>query len=367
MTASSDPEAGVLAGWIAAGRVPGLVAAVVADGSVRRATPSGLADAGTGAPVTAETAFLWFSMTKIVTATAAMRLVDEGRLALDAAVDDLVPGILPTPDRDAVRVRHLLQHSAGIPNPPPIRWVRPAREPAPDPLEFLQRRFAHVRKLRFAPGTRAAYTNLGYLLLGAVIAEACGRPFTEYVHDAVLAPLAMHATSFDMPRSPAVLATGHQRLASGLGPTLRAVLPPGIVGSRAGTWMRFQPFLVNGAAYGGLVGPVTDAARVVLAHANGGQLDGVRILSEAAAHEMRTISLTGRPFDHGLGWFRRPADRDSVPNHVQHYGGGGGYHNLMRLYPAEAVGVVVMGNSTSYDVDAIAAALAQPWLGSRRG
>lgn len=77
---------------------------------------------------------------------------------------------------------------------------------------------------------------------------------------------------------------------------------------------------------------------------------------------MQAVSLEGRPFDHGLGWFRRPKDRDRHPGFVEHYGGGGGYHNLMRLYPDRAVGVVVMGNSTSYDVDSIADALAQPWI-----
>ena len=127
--------------------------------------------------------------------------------------------------------------------------------------------------------------------------------------------------------------------------------------------MTFRPFLVNGAPYGGLVGPVTDAARVVLMHANGGELDGTRVLSDDAVREMQTISMTGKPFDHGLGWFRPPADRERQPTFVEHYGGGGGYHNLMRLYPEPGVGTVVMGNSTSYDVDATVDALAAPFVG----
>ena len=111
------------------------------------------------------------------------------------------------------------------------------------------------------------------------------------------------------------------------------------------------------------MGPVTDAARVVLMHANGGELGGTRVLSTDAVREMQTISLTGKPFDHGLGWFRPPAARERRPMFVEHYGGGGGYHNLMRLYPEQGVGTVVMGNSTSYDVDAVTEALAAPWLG----
>jgi CubicO group peptidase (beta-lactamase class C family) len=202
---------------------------------------------------------------------------------------------------------------------------------------------------------------LGYLLLGAVVATAAQRPFTDYVHDEILEPLGMRTTSFAIPPD-ATLAIGHQRLPRGLRPLLRMALPSGIVGSRAGTWVTFQPFLVNGAAYGGLVGPVTDAARVLLMHANGGQLDGVRILSDDAAREMQTIAVMGRPFDHGLGWFRRPSDRDRRPAFVEHYGSGGGYHNLMRLYPEPGVGVVVMGNSTSYDVDALMDTIALPWV-----
>jgi CubicO group peptidase (beta-lactamase class C family) len=359
----SHPIDGPLADTLGAGRVPGLAAAVVADGTVQATGAAGVIDVHTGASVTPDTAFLWFSMTKIATATAAMRLVEQGGLSLDDDVAALVPGALPVRDGTRVRVRHLLQHSSGIPNPPPIRWVRPAAAPAPDADAFLRQRFARVRKLRFEPGTRAAYTNLGYLLLGAVIAAAAQQPFTEYLQAEVLEPLAMRATAFVLPDAPDPTAIGHQRLVRGATPLLTLALPRGIVGARAGRWVTFRPFLVNGAAYGGLVGPVTDAARLLLLHAGGGELDGVRVLSEGATREMQVVSVEGKPFDHGLGWFRPPSDRASTFPFVQHYGGGGGYHNLLRLYPDAGVGVVVMGNSTAYDVDATVDALAAPWLG----
>ena len=344
---------------LASGKVPGLSAAVVADGVVQATSASGTADARTGTPLTADHAFLWFSMTKIVTATAALRLVDQQRLALDDEVAAFVPGVLPA-STPPVCVRHLLQHSSGIPNPPPIRWVRPAADPAPDPDVFLHERFARVRRLRFEPGSRGAYTNLGFLLLGAVIEVAAAQSFTDYVRDEILVPLGMRQTSFEIGDAP--FAIGHQRLPLGFGPLLELALPRGILGPRAGRWITFEPFLVNGAAYGGLVGPVADAARVVLMHATGGALDGTRVLSEDAVRAMHTITMPGKPFDHGLGWFRPPAARDRQPSFVQHYGGGGGYHNLMRLYPDAGVGVVAMGNSTSYDVDRVVEALAAPWL-----
>jgi CubicO group peptidase (beta-lactamase class C family) len=196
-----------------------------------------------------------------------------------------------------------------------------------------------------------------------VIEAAATRPFTDVVRSEVLDPLDMHDTAFVLPSPPRATATGHQRLPRGATPLLRAALPRGIVGERAGRWVTFQPFLVNGAAYGGLVGPVTDAARLVTAHARGGELDGVRLLGAATVREMQVITVEGKPFDHGLGWFRRPTDRASAHAFVEHYGGGGGYHNLLRVYPDAGVGVVVMGNSTAYDVDATVDALAAPWLG----
>jgi CubicO group peptidase (beta-lactamase class C family) len=218
-----------------------------------------------------------------------------------------------------------------------------------------------VRRVRFPPGTRAAYTNLGYLLLGAVIEAAAQQPFTDYAAEAVLTPLGMHDTGFVLQDDAPPVAIGHQRLPHGLGPLLHLMLPRGIVGARTGKWVQFRQFLVNGAPYGGLVGPVSDAARVLLVHANGGSLDGKRILSEDAVRQMQAINLTGRPFDHGLGWFRKPADRQRRPTFVEHYGGGGGYHNLMRLYPDRHLGVVAMGNSTSYDVDALVDTIATRW------
>jgi CubicO group peptidase (beta-lactamase class C family) len=115
-----------LADTMATGRVPGLAAAVVADGVLQGTAVAGTADVRTSVPVSVDTAFLWFSMTKIATATATMRLVERGLLALDDEVAALVPGVLPPADGAAVTVRHLLQHSSGIPNPPPVRWVRPA-------------------------------------------------------------------------------------------------------------------------------------------------------------------------------------------------------------------------------------------------
>jgi CubicO group peptidase (beta-lactamase class C family) len=103
------------------------------------------------------------------------------------------------------------------------------------------------------------------------------------------------------------------------------------------------PFLVDGAGYGGLVGPVTDAARFLQMHLNDGQLDGTRILAADTARQMRTIVARGRPFDHATGWFRRPRGHDT---YVEHYGTGVDFWNVMRIYPEHDLGITIMSNST---------------------
>ena len=69
---------------------------------------------------------------------------------------------------------------------------------------------------------------------------------------------------------------------------------------------------------------------------------------------MRRIDVRGRRFDLGLGRFVPANQRDADPPFVEHLGGGAGYFNVMRMYPSLRVGAVVMGNSTKYDVGAVA-------------
>src|SRR5205814_328258 len=111
----------------------------------------GFADLAARRPATTATRFPWFSMSKIVTATAALRLADEGRLDLNAPV----AGLAAVGRGDLPRVRQLLDHTAGLPDPVPLRWVRPAdTDPAQD-RPGLRR----VRARR-PPGPPARYSNL---------------------------------------------------------------------------------------------------------------------------------------------------------------------------------------------------------------
>ncbi len=332
--------------------VPGVTMVVVVRGGVLTGASVGMADLTSGRPVGSQTAFPWFSMTKLVTATTAVRLAERGALELDAPVHPLVPALSSLrPARWAARitVRQLLQHAAGLPNPAPVRWIHPASRPAPDPDTMLATLLSSHRRLRFEPGARSSYSNLGALIVGRAIAHAAGAPFESVINEEILRPLAMTATGFVFPAG-IEAATGYHPRTS----PMRWLLPRWVVGSATGRWLSFRPFLVDGAPYGGLVGTVEDAARFLHMHVRDGELDGSRMISADRAAQMRSITARGRRFDLGLGWFTPTSQRSADPPFVEHLGGGAGFYNVMRLYPSRQTGVVVMGNATKYDVDAVA-------------
>ena len=348
-----------------AGKVPGLSVAVVRPDGIRWTKGFGFANLAAGVPATPKTVYAWFSMTKIVTATAVMQLTERGLLGLDDPVaQHYAPfaSLHPTERAERATVGHLLSHSAGLANPIPIKWVHLADQPAPDSHAFLRDLLAKHPKLQFRPGAKASYSNIGFLVLGEIIESASGRPYREYIRENILEPLDMRHTGFVHTDEMDILAaTGYQRRRSAMTLLMKLMLPRGVMDGTEGEFVAFNRFYVDGAAYGGLVGSITDAARFVQAHLAGGRFDGRRILSPTSAARMRDINTPGRKYDLGLGWYRPHSARGYEPSFAEHLGGGGGFWNCMRVYPDASLGVVVMGNATSYDHETIVRALAEYW------
>jgi CubicO group peptidase (beta-lactamase class C family) len=339
-------------------KVPGLSIIVMQGDRVLTEDAVGVADLAHQQPVTLDTVYLWFSMTKIVTATAALQLVEKGRLRLDDPVADYLPEF-PTPRRawPQIRIKHLLNHSSGLVNPIPVRWVHPADQPGRDPHQFTLELLSRYPKLRFPAGSKASYTNLGYIALGEVITAAAGQRYEDYTRQNILQPLGMTETDFAYrPDMRANAATGYQPRLNPLTPVFRRLLPSGIVDRNQGRFLAFRPFCVDGPAYGGLIGSVRDAARFMSAHLNHMPSNHTRLLSSESVQQMQTITARGRKLDVGFGWFRRHSDRRTDETYLEHLGGGGGFFNMMRIVPERKLGVVIMGNATSYDHQRVAAA-----------
>ena len=193
--------------------VPGLAVIAVDTDGIRIERAFGCADLVRHDEMTSRSFCNWFSMTKLVTATAVVQLAEDGRLDLDAPVIDSYPPLAmlrPAERVGAISARHLLAHSSGLANPMPLRWVHPADQPGPDRARFVERLLERHRRVRFAPGAKAAYTNLGYFVLGELVTAVSGETFEDYVHAHVLEPLEMSNTGFTVSEA-ARWATPYQR------------------------------------------------------------------------------------------------------------------------------------------------------------
>ncbi|MFO0805604.1 MAG: serine hydrolase domain-containing protein [Gemmataceae bacterium] len=188
----------LMTGFLAEHGVPGASVAVSHDHRVAYAKGFGFADVEAKAPVETRSLFRIASISKPITAVAVLQLVDAGKIDLEQPILDFVhirPAQRLDPRWYLVTVRHCLQHTGGwdrsiTPDPIAIPWqiAKALGTKPPVPLEDVIR-YTMMQPLDHDPGTKFAYSNVGYLLLGRAIAEASGRHYEEYVRKEVLAPL----------------------------------------------------------------------------------------------------------------------------------------------------------------------------------
>jgi CubicO group peptidase (beta-lactamase class C family) len=157
-------------------RIPGLALAVIKDREVVKAAGYGVADRTSNAPVTTDTIFKIGSLSKPILATAVMRLVQDGRINLDVPVRTYLQDAPPT--WDAITVRRLLSHSAGL-----VRDADDFDPLKPQPPGSQIRAGAYRQRLQSTPGERVSYSNLGYVVVAEVISAAVGRPWSAYIEE----------------------------------------------------------------------------------------------------------------------------------------------------------------------------------------
>lgn len=168
----------------------------------------GMADVGSSIANTSQTRFCLASITKTFTAAGIIILSERKLLGLDDPLSKFLPDY---PNGGKIRIRHLLAHAAGVPDPETDALGGKAL--TPDELIGTLR----GKPLEFEPGTRSRYSNGGYVLLARVIEKASGRSFAEFLKEAIFQPLGMKDTGvIDPGAPPAVQAHGY---APGPGPT----------------------------------------------------------------------------------------------------------------------------------------------------
>ena len=322
--------------------LPGAAWGIVIDGELAHVGVAGQRDLASKAPVTRDSIFRIASMTKSFTAMAIMKLRDDGKLSLDDLAERYVPELkgltYPTSDSPRITVRHLLSHAEGFPEDNP--W-------GDQQLAATEAQFSEMLRkgIPFSnpPGVAYEYSNYGFAILGRIVTKVSGRPYREYIADAILRPLGMKSTTLEPTAVP------RDRIAHGYR-------------WEDNKWKE-EPPLADGAfgAMGGMLTSLDDLGRYVGAFlAAWPPRDGPETgpVSRASLREMQQI-WRSRPATAGLtsdgmpqlnaggyGYGLRVAQTCDFNHIVAHSGGLPGFGSLMQWLPEYGVGVIAFGNLT---------------------
>ncbi|MEX0753839.1 MAG: serine hydrolase domain-containing protein [Actinomycetota bacterium] len=319
----------LVARHVAAHGAPGVAAGVVVGDDLAWAAGHGFAELEGASPVDADTLFRVGSITKTLTGTAIVQLRDQGLLRLDdplvAHVPEFAGATNPWGPIEEVTLRRLLTHEAGLPVEAPTLDWRAGTFPTIDEVVAALDRV----ELALAPDAGAKYSNLGYQLLGEVVARVAGRPYRSQVREALLDPLGMRRSGFEgeLP--------GEAPRASGHYPRTFTDAPP------------VSPTRMKGTdAEGGLVSSVRDLACWASAQfrTDAAERRGDRVLvgtSLAEMHRPRRIVDAAWTEAQGLAWYCTRTDHGVV---VGHAGGTFGFRSRLVFDPRTRVAAIALAN-----------------------
>ena len=301
--------------------LPSLAVAVARDGIVLWEEAFGWADRENRMPATPHTMYSLASISKPITATGLMLLVERGLVDLDRPADEYLGAArlrARVGDARDATVRRVANHTAGLPLHYQFFYSdEPYHRPSMD--ETILR----YGNLITAPGERFQYSNLGYGILDYIIARVGGRDFREFMRAEVFLPLGMLHASVDI--APGLEA--HQALRYG----------------SDGVAYPFYDFDHPGGS--AIFCSAHDLLRFGMFHLKEHLADQQPILSDAAIDSMQQAPATGKHAGYGVGWSLSEQHGYQV---VRHDGGMGGVNTTLMLIPSERIAVAVLANGNSY-------------------
>jgi len=308
---------------LATGDLAGAVVAVVKDGQILTERGFGYANVEKKTPVDPKlTLFRPGSVSKLITWTAVMQLVEQGKLDLDADVNKYLGSDFQVPARDGkpITLRNIMTHTAGFEEQ--VKNIITEDPTQPGYVELLKR---WMPTRVFDAGTTPAYSNYATSMAGYIVERVSGESFYDYVEKHIFAPLDMKHSTMRQPLPPALeplMATGY------------------IVAS--GEAKKFE--IVGPAPAGALSSPGEDMAHFRIAHLQNGEYNGNRILKEETARLMHDSPLTLLPPLNRmeLGFFETNINGREV---IAHLGDTQNFHTSLHLFLKDNAGFYVSFNS----------------------
>jgi CubicO group peptidase (beta-lactamase class C family) len=302
--------------------IAGAVVLVVKDSKVLFARGYGYSEADSKMPVTVDaTLFRPGSISKLLTWTAVMQLVEQGKLDLDKDINTYLDFKIPATFPQPITLRHIMTHTPGF-----EEQIKDLINTEGQPMRTLRQHLvSHVPDRIYPPGTTPAYSNYGAGLAGYIVERVSGKPFSDYVAENIFKPLDMNRSTFTQP----------------LPAHLKPMMSSGYtVGSG-----KAKPFeIIEEAPAGALSATAADLSHFMIAHLQNGMYNGAQILRPETAHNMHTRQFGMHPQLNGmcLGFYEETRNGHRI---IGHGGDTVYFHSDMHLMVDDGVGLFVSYNS----------------------
>jgi len=302
-------------------RLPALSIALVDDQKIVWSKGYGHQDAAKKIPATPDTVYRVGSVSKLFTDVAIMRLVEQGKLDLDAPVKSYFEGFSPKygPNEKTITLRMLMAHRSGLIREPPVGNYFDPDEPT------LMKSIFSINGLPtvYPPGERLKYSNAAIGLVGYVLQKRVGEKFEPYVQRTVLDPLGMTGSSFEPT------------------PAVKKNLADAVMWSYHGREFPAPTFELGTAPAGCMYSSVNELAKFTSCLFAGGKANGKQILKPETIREMFTPQFAGKDerTGFGLGFFLSELDGKK---RVGHGGAIYGFATDWAALPEEKLGVIVV-------------------------
>ncbi len=324
--------------------IPGYVIGIMRNNEVVYSKAFGVRGMDTKEPLSTKSLFHMASVSKPFVATAIMQLVEQGKVDLDTKLIEYLPYFKMSDNRyRSITIRHILNHSSGIPDEDDYEWHNPQFDDMA--AERYARSFVDTN-LDFTPGERYNYSNAAFDILANVISGASGVTFEEYMKKYIFEPTGMVNSTFfraDVPETlatkPHILGDSLQIAVSDVYPYNRRHAPSSTLHSNVEDMMKWAKLNLNKGTING---------NIIYSE------DSYNILTESRFKAERSDSVC-------LSWFVREVGDIRVINHS---GGDTGYSSFFAFIPElDAALVMMVNNDFFWSADASRIMLQQMILG----